>query len=96
MILRANERRVKKTMAEVDWRKHIHSDPSILLGKPVVRGSRLSVEFILGLFAEGWTGEQILENYPTLSSESLRAVFVFATECMREESVYAMPGSEAR
>ncbi len=95
VILRANVRRVKETMAEVDWRRHIHSDPSILLGKPVVKGSRLSVEFILGLFAEGWTEEQILENYPTLSSESLRAVFVFATECMREESVYAMPGSAA-
>jgi uncharacterized protein (DUF433 family) len=83
-------------MADVDWRGYIHSDPKILLGKPVVKGSRLSVEFILGLFAEGWTEKQILENYPTLSSESLRAVFIFATECMREESVYAIPNSAAR
>ncbi len=39
----------------MDWRKYIHSNPNILLGKPVVKGTRLSVEFILGLFAAGWT-----------------------------------------
>ncbi|MGO9482319.1 MAG: DUF433 domain-containing protein [Candidatus Kryptoniota bacterium] len=83
-------------MAEVDWRDYVHSDPDIMLGKPVVKGSRLSVEFILGLFAEGWSEGQVLENYPTLSSESLRAVFNFATECMREESVYAIPDRATR
>jgi len=62
-------------MSDIDWRKHIHSNPEILLGKPVVKGTRLSVEFILGLFAEGWTEQQILENYPTLTKERLRAVF---------------------
>ena len=41
----------------------------------MVKGTRLSVEFILGLFAEGWTEQQILENYPTLTKERLRAVF---------------------
>ncbi|MBI5187504.1 MAG: DUF433 domain-containing protein, partial [Nitrospirae bacterium] len=48
---------------DIYWRKFIHSDPEILLGKPVVKGTRLSVEFILGLFAEGWTEQQVLENY---------------------------------
>ncbi len=78
-------------MAEIEWKDYIHSDSEILLGKPVVKGTRLSVEFILGLFAEGWTDQQILENYPTLSKESLRAVFAFATECMREEFLYLLP-----
>ncbi len=78
-------------MADIDWRGYIHSDPEILLGKPVVKGTRLSVEFILGLFAEGWTEQQVLENYPTLTPESLRAVFAFAAECMHEESLYAIP-----
>ncbi|MFH1625780.1 MAG: DUF433 domain-containing protein [Pseudomonadota bacterium] len=73
------------------WKDYIHSDPEILLGKPVVKGTRLSVEFILGLFAKGWTEQQIIENYPTLSKESLRAVFAFATECMREEFLYLLP-----
>lgn len=78
-------------MPEIDWRNFIHSDPEILLGKPVVKGTRLSVEFILGLFANGWTEQQIIENYPTLTKESLRAVFAFSAECMREEALYTIP-----
>jgi hypothetical protein len=39
----------------MDWRQYIHSNPNILLGKPVIKGTRLSVEFLLGLFAVGWT-----------------------------------------
>jgi len=75
-------------MPEIDWRKFIHSDPDILIGKPVIKGTRLSVEFILGLFTEGWTEQQIIENYPTLTKESLRAVFAFTTDCMKEEALY--------
>jgi len=78
-------------MVEIDWKEYIHSDPDILVGKPVVKGTRLSVEFILGLFAAGWTEQQVLENYPTLTLQSLRAVFAFATDCMREESLYSIP-----
>ena len=66
----------------MDWQKYIHSDSQILLGKPTVKGTRLSVEFLLGLFAAGWTEQQVLENYPTLTSEALRAVFAFAADCM--------------
>ncbi|MBF0558669.1 MAG: DUF433 domain-containing protein [Nitrospirae bacterium] len=79
----------------MDWRKYIQSDPAVLVGKPVVKGTRLSVEFLLGLFSEGWTEQQILENYPTLTKESLRAVFAFATECMSEESLYSIPTETA-
>ncbi len=75
----------------MDWRQHIHSDPEVLVGKAVVRGTRLSVDFILSLFAQGWTEQQIIENYPTLTPESLRAVFAFAAECTRDEAFYAMP-----
>ncbi len=75
----------------MDWRQYIHSDPEILLGKPVVKGTRLAVDFILGLFAVGWTEKQVLENYPTLTPEALQAVFAFAAECMREEALYTLP-----
>jgi uncharacterized protein (DUF433 family) len=68
------------------WQQYIHSDPKILLGKPTVKGTRLSVEFLLGLFAAGCTEQQVVENYPTLTPEALRAVFAFTAECMREES----------
>jgi uncharacterized protein (DUF433 family) len=60
----------------------------------VVKETRLYVEFILELFAKGWTEQQVFENYPTLSVESLQAVFAFATDCILEESLYTIP-SEA-
>lgn len=74
----------------MDWKAHIHSDPEILAGKPIVKGTRLSVEFLLGLFGAGWTQDQILGNYPTLTPEGLRAVFSFAAESLQDESVYAL------
>ena len=58
----------------MSWHEYIHGDPSVLAGKPVTRGTRLSVEFLLGLLSEGWTGQQILENDPQLSQEALRAL----------------------
>jgi uncharacterized protein (DUF433 family) len=79
----------------MNWRQYIHSDPEILLGKPVVKGTRLSVDFILRLFAVGWTREQVLENYPTLTPQALRAVFAFSAECMGEEAMFAMPAGAA-
>lgn len=69
----------------MDWRYRIHSDPKILSGKPVVEGTRLSVEFLLRLFAAGWTGEQVLDNYPNLKKEDLLAVFAYAAEAAQEE-----------
>ena len=71
----------------MSWHEYIHSDPSVLAGKPVIRGTRLSVEFLLGLLSEGWTGQQILDNYPQLSHDALRALFAFAAECTRDEFV---------
>lgn len=75
-------------MSHIDWKLFIHSDPDILLGKPVVKGTRLSVEFILGLFAKGWSEKEILENYPTLTRESLLAIFSFTKECMKDDYFY--------
>ena len=63
-----------------DWRAYIHSDPQVLWGKPVVKGTRLSVDFILGLYAAGWTERQVLESYPALTPEALRAVFSFSVD----------------
>ena len=74
-----------------NWKDYIHSDPRVLVGKPVVRGTRLSVEFIPGLYAADWSEQQILESYPTLTPEALRAVFAFSAECLREQAFYAMP-----
>jgi uncharacterized protein (DUF433 family) len=72
------------------WQDHIHSDTEILGGKPVVRGTRLAVDFVLGLLAEGWSQDQILENYPQLTAEALRAVFAFASETLHDETFYSV------
>lgn len=66
---------------------HITSDPEILGGKPVVRGTRLAVDFVLGLFAAGWTREQVLENYPSLTADALKAVFAYAADVLHEEVI---------
>lgn len=70
-----------------DW---ITSDPGILNGKPVVRGTRLAVSFLLGLFAQGWTEAQILESYPHLSREGLRAALSFARETIETEGFVSL------
>ncbi len=74
----------------MDWRDHIHSDPGILSGKPVVRGSRISVEFLLDLLAAGWSEKQLFDSYPNLTQDSLRAVFAFAAESTRDERTFEL------
>ncbi|HHH13976.1 MAG TPA: DUF433 domain-containing protein [Thiolapillus brandeum] len=69
------------------WKTYIHADPEVLAGKPVIKGTRLSAEFILGLLADGWTEAQIHENYPQFSPEALQAVFAMAAEVLCEERV---------
>ena len=70
------------------WHEFITTDPDVLGGKPVVRGTRLAVDFLLGLFAAGWSREQLLENYPQVSDEALRAVFAYAAEVTQDEALH--------
>jgi uncharacterized protein (DUF433 family) len=74
----------------MNWRDYIVSTPGVLGGKPRVDGTRLGVAFLLGLFAQGWTQEQVLESYPHLTVEALRAVFAFAAETSEAETVFAL------
>ncbi len=76
----------------MNWQDYIHTDPAVHVGKPVVKGTRLSVDFLLGLLAEGWTEARILENYPQLSHEALQAVFALSAEVMRDEAIYPLKG----
>ena len=78
----------------MDWHPFIATSPDVVGGKPTVAGTRLSVEFLLGLFAAGWTQEQVLASYPTLTPEALRAVFAFSAEVLRDEALFALrPGA---
>lgn len=63
-------------------------DPAVLDGKPVVRGTRLSVDFIIGLMADGWSEPDILRNYPGLSRDDLVACLAYARDVLRSEKVY--------
>ena len=65
-------------MNTVDWRQHIVCDPAVLGGKPTLKGTRLSVEFVLELLAGDWDRKAIEENYPNLTDERLRAVLAYA------------------
>jgi uncharacterized protein (DUF433 family) len=63
-------------------------DPAVLVGKPVVRGTRLSVDFLIGLMVQGWPEDEILRNYPGLTHDDLLACLAYAGERVREERVY--------
>ncbi|HEY3762651.1 MAG TPA: DUF433 domain-containing protein [Verrucomicrobiae bacterium] len=56
----------------MNWQDYITADPAVLVGKPVIRGTRLAVEFILGLIAQGWPEDEIMRNYH-LTHEQVRA-----------------------
>ena len=71
--------------------ERISIDPAILVGKPVVRGTRLSVDFLLDLMAQDWPEGEILRNYPGLVREDLLACVAYASERVREERVYPFP-----
>ncbi len=75
----------------MNWKAYIETNDQILVGKPIVKGTRLSVEHIIGLLAAGWTEQQILENYPRLSKESLQAVFGYIQDFLKDGFFYNEP-----
>jgi uncharacterized protein (DUF433 family) len=75
-------------MSEQAVLQRIALDPDILAGKPIVRGTRLSVEFIIGLLAEGWTEADILSEYPGLHPDDIKACLAYARDILRSEKVF--------
>ena len=74
----------------MNWQERIIVDPEILVGKPVIKGTPLAVEFIIDLLAQGWTEDEILRNYPGITHEDLRACLQYASEVLRTEKVYPL------
>lgn len=72
----------------MSWEDRITADPKILVGKPIVRGTRLSVEFVIDLLASRWSEQEILENYPILQRKDIEACLHYANELVRSERVY--------
>jgi uncharacterized protein (DUF433 family) len=75
----------------MNWQDRIVVDPKILVGKPIINGTRLAVEFVLELLANEWTEQQILQNYPQLRHEDITAVLNYAAQVLKEETVCALP-----
>lgn len=73
----------------MNWSDYIVSDKEVLLGKPAIKGTRISVDHIISFLAQGWSEQQILENYPRLTKESLKAVFSYIHECIEDELLFA-------
>ena len=72
----------------MNWEDRITADPGVLVGKPVIKGTRLAVELIIGLLADGWSEQQVLDNYPGIAHEDITACLRYANELVKSERVY--------
>ena len=77
------------------WQERIVSNPDVLMGKPVIKGTRLSVGFLLDLLSQGWSEEQLTQNYPQLTTEDLRAVLAYSAARIKDEDVVLLKSSKA-
>jgi len=74
----------------MNWHDHIVVNPDVLVGKPIIKGTRISVELLLDRLADGWSYDDILEAYPHLTREQIQAAIAFAAELFKEERFVAI------
>jgi uncharacterized protein (DUF433 family) len=74
----------------MDWRGRIVAHPDVLVGKPVIKGTRISVELIMDLLAAGYTNDQIIEQYDHLTRDDIQACLTYARDIVHSERVYAV------
>lgn len=79
----------------VEWREYIVADPTVLKGKPTLKGTRLSIEFILERLSDGWSEQMLLENFPRLTDVHLKAVYAFLGDCLKDGLLYLPIKAEA-
>ena len=72
------------------WRERIETNTQILVGKPIIKGTRIAVDFILELLAQGWTREKILKNYPQLKDNDITAALEYSAHALKLEAVYPL------
>jgi uncharacterized protein (DUF433 family) len=71
--------------------KKIHSDPKIMMGKPVIAGTRITVESILEALAAGESFDQIISGHPLLDRESILAAIDFGAKALKADVIYPIP-----
>lgn len=74
------------------WQDRIEVNPRVLTGKPIIKGSRIAVEFVIDLLGSGWTTDQILSEYDHLTREDIQACLQYAGETLKSERVFLVPG----
>ena len=74
----------------MDWQERIIVDSKVLVGKPVIKGTRLAVEFIVELLSHGWTESEILRNYPGLTHDGITACLKYTTSMLKAEEDHSM------
>jgi len=77
-------------MGKDNWKDRIEVNPDVMVGKPVVRGTRLTVEFVVGLLAQGWPESEVLRNYPKLTREDILACLKCAQALLGEMKYYPL------
>lgn len=77
----------------MNWQERIVADPRVLVGKPVIKNTRIAVEFVIDLLARGWTTQQVLEEYDHLVIEDIQAFLAYAREVLESERVYPAQAS---
>jgi uncharacterized protein (DUF433 family) len=77
----------------MSWQERITIDPDVLVGKPIIRGTRVSVEFVIDLLGRGWTKERILKEYDHLTPDDVQACLAYASDVLKSERVYLVPTS---
>lgn len=75
----------------MNWQERIVVDPETLVGKPIVKGTRISVEFVVDLLGRGWSVEQVLAQYDHLTATDVQACLAYASEVLKSERVYLLP-----
>ena len=76
----------------MDWRDRIIVDPNVLVGKPVIKGTRIAVELVVSQMAQGWTEADVLRAYPHITRDDLLACLAYAASRIASERVYPMAG----
>ena len=88
---RCDESALEHGRPNMDWRQRIVIDPRVLVGKPIVKGTRISVELVIELLGRGYTQEQVLEQHDNLTPDDIKACLAYAGDVLKSERVYALP-----
>jgi len=77
----------------MDWKERIVVDEKVLAGKPIIKGTRISVEFVIDLLGRGWTVEQVLGEYDHITKADIQACLAYAGDVLKSERVYMLPNA---